>query len=303
MIDPQGAETPTNGDWDFEEGHEIVPGRFAISLLGASRTHDVYTAWDETILGVVAVKLPRPGKLGDDATLRALATEAEALQRLSHPSFPRCFDVRLDDDPPHLVLELVEGPRLSTLIRRQQRLGVEQVVPLVLQICSAIHYLSTQGLLHLDVKPKNVIMAPPPRLIDLSIARSVDAARATTGPLGTDLYMAPEQCGAGGAGRIGHATDVWGLGATMYEALTGRPPFPRGDPESSGSARFPQLTLDPEPIPRHIPDLLAATVGGALERRPEDRPTAAEIVRTLDPLAEIAPTRPMLGKLRVRSWR
>lgn len=303
MIDRQAMHAETDGGWDFREGDEIVPGRVAIHLLGSSRSHDVYAAWDETILGVVAVKLPRPGKLGDDAILRGLAAEAATLQELSHPSFPRCFDVRLDDDPPHVVLELVEGPRLSTLIRRQRLLGVEQVMPLTLQICSAIHYLSTRELLHLDVKPKNVIMAPPPRLIDLSITRSIDAAQATVGPLGTDLYMAPEQCGTGDANRIGHATDVWGLGATIHEALSGRAPFPRGDPDGVGPARFPQLSLDPEPLPRHVPDLLASIVTAALERRPEDRPSAEQIVRTLDPLAEVAPARPLLGRVRVRSWR
>lgn len=303
MIDPQAALPDDDGGWDLHEGDEIVPGRVAIHLLGSSRTHDVYAAWDETILGVVAVKLPRPGKLRDGAILQALEAEGAALQQLSHPSFPRCFDVRLDDDPPHLVLELVEGPRLSTVIRRQRLLGVEQVLPLMLQICSAIHYLSTRELLHLDVKPKNVIMAPPPRLIDLSIARSIEAAQGTIGPLGTDRYMAPEQCGTGDAHRIGHATDVWGLGATIHEALTGRPPFPRGDPDGVGPARFPQLSLDAEPLPRHVPDLLASIVTSALERRPEDRPNAAEIVRDLDPLAEMTPARPLLGRVRVRSWK
>ena len=303
MIDPQASLLDDDGGWDFREGDEIVPGRVAIHLLGSSRTHDVYAAWDETILGVVAIKLPRPGKLRDGATLRALTAEATALQQLSHPSFPRCFDVRLDGDRPHLVLELVEGPRLSTMIRRQRVLGMEQVIPLALQICSAIHYLATRDLLHLDVKPKNVIMAPPPRLIDLSIARSTDAAHRTVGPLGTDRYMAPEQCGTGDAHRIGHATDVWGLGATIYEALTGRPPFPRGDSGGVGPARFPQLSLDPEPMPRQVPDLLASIVTAALERRPEDRPTAAEIVRDLDPLAEMTPARPLLGRVRVRSWK
>ncbi|HVF08469.1 MAG TPA: serine/threonine-protein kinase [Actinomycetota bacterium] len=302
VIDPRAALPELDGGWNFREGDEIVPGRVAIHLLGSSRSHDVYAAWDETILGLVAVKLPRPGKLGDHAILQALAAEAATLRALGHPSFPRCFDVRLDDDPPHLVLELVEGPRLSTLIRRQQLLGAEQVIPLALQICSAIHYLSTLGLLHLDVKPKNVIMAPPPRLIDLSIARSIDAARGTPVPFGTDRYMAPEQCGTGDAHRIGHTTDVWGLGATLYEALTGQAPFPRGDPDAAGAARFPQLSLNPEPLPRHVPDLLASVVTAALERRPEDRPTAAQIVRDLGPLAEIAPARPLLGRVRVRSW-
>ena len=129
--------TTTPGGWNLDHGEEIVPGRTAVGLLGSSRVHDVYAAWDEAILGVVAVKMLQPGSVGDDAARRALAAEAAALRALSHPSFPRCFDEVVDGDRPHIVLELVEGPRLSTLIRRQRRLGVEQAIPLVLQIASA----------------------------------------------------------------------------------------------------------------------------------------------------------------------
>jgi serine/threonine protein kinase len=241
--------------------------------------------------------------VGDDRARRALAAEAATLRRLTHPSFPRCFDEATDGDRPHLALELVEGPRLSTVIRRQGRLGVEQAIPLVLQIASAIHYMSTTGMLHLDVKPKNVMMAPPPRVIDLSVARSVEEARASRGPLGTDWYLAPEQAGTGLASEMGHTTDVWGLGVTMHESLAGRRPFPDGDPRASGPARFPQLVQDPDPLPRDVPDPLASLIRASLERRPQDRPTAAEIVHELDPLTEAIPPQPILGKVRVRAWR
>ncbi|HWC70231.1 MAG TPA: serine/threonine-protein kinase [Actinomycetota bacterium] len=291
------------GGWNLAEGEDIVPGRTAVRLLGSSRVHDVYAAWDDTWLGVVAVKLLRPDFVGDVAATRALATEADVLRRLVHPSFPRCYDEVLDSERPHLALELVEGPRLSTVIRRQGRLGVEQAIPLVLQIASAIHYLFANGMLHLDVKPKNVMMAPPPRLIDLSVARSVEAAKSTRGPVGTDRYMAPEQTGTGLASEMDHATDVWGLGATIHESLSGEPPFPDGDPSASGPARFPQLVHEPGPLPRDVPDPLAGLIRASLERRPQDRPTAAEIVHELDPLTEAIPPQPILGKVRIRAWK
>jgi len=295
--------TTTPGGWNLDHGEEIVPGRTAVGLLGSSRVHDVYAAWDEAILGVVAVKMLQPGSVGDDAARRALAAEAAALRALSHPSFPRCFDEVIDGDRPHIVLELVEGPRLSTLIRRQRRLGVEQAIPLVLQIASAIHYLSTTGVVHLDVKPKNVLMAPPPRLIDLSVARSIEGARATRHPVGTDRYMAPEQCGTGLAHEIGHATDVWGLGVTIHESLAGCRPYPDGDPTASGPARFPQLVDEPTRLPRDVPEPLASLIRASMERRPGDRPTAAEIVHELDPLTEAIPPQPILGRVRVRAWK
>ncbi|HET9309911.1 MAG TPA: serine/threonine-protein kinase [Actinomycetota bacterium] len=301
-----GPSAPADADprgWNLAEGEDIVPGRTAVRLLGSSRVHDVYAAWDETILGVVAVKLLRPDHVGDERARMALAAEADALRRLVHPSFPRCFDEAIEGERPHLALELVEGPRLSTVIRRQGRLGVEQAIPLLLQIASAIHYMATQDMVHLDVKPKNVMMAPPPRLIDLSVARSVDAARKTTRPVGTDRYLAPEQAGTGLASEMAHATDVWGLGVTMHESLAGERPFPDGDPEASGPARFPQLVVDPKPLPRDVPDPLASLIRASIDRRPENRPAAAEIVHELDPLTEAIPPQPILGKVRVRAWR
>ena len=298
------APTPAEPrGWGLAEGEQITPGRTAVRLLGSSNVHDVYAAWDDTILGIVAVKMLQPGSVDDERARAALAAEAEALGRLSHPSFPRCFDVALDGERPHIVLELVEGPRLSTLIRRQGRLGVEQAIPLVLQLASAIHYVATTGVLHLDVKPKNVMMAPPPRLIDLSVARTVERARETTRPVGTDPYMAPEQCGVGLESEIGPTTDVWGLGVTLYESVTGRRPFRAGDPEGSPEERFPQLTDEPAPIGRGVPEALEALLWATLERRPADRPSAAEVVDALDPVVEAAPRRMLLGKFRVTTWK
>ena len=174
---------------------------------------------------------------------RALVATSRARARscvpLDHPVLPRCFGVNLESDRPHIVLEYVDGPRLSTVIRRQRLLGVEQVVPLLQQVTAALHYLHGKGLVHLDVKPKNVIMSPPPRLIDLSVARSVASARRTTRPVGTDPYMAPEQCGVGLEHLMGPATDVWGLGVTLYESLTGIRPFPRGDRDANGRRSLP----------------------------------------------------------------
>ena len=189
------------------------------------------------------------------------------------------------------------------MIRRQGRLGVEQAIPLVLQLASAIHYMATTGVLHLDVKPKNVMMAPPPRLIDLSVARTIERARSTRSAVGTDRYMAPEQCGIGLEHEMGHATDVWGLGATMHEALAGTPGVPRWRPAAEGPERFPQLVHAAGASAPRRSRAARSLIRASLERRPGDRPTAAEIVHELDPLTEAIPPQPILGKVRVRAWR
>ena len=287
----------------FEGTEEIAPGLHPLALLGRNHTHEVLLAWDDTLLTSVAVKLLLPDRAADPAARSSLANEAAALTTLQHPSLPRCFSAVLDGPRPHLVMELVEGPRLSTLLRRQGLLGIEQALPLALQLCAALHYMAARDMVHLDVKPKNVIMAPPPRLIDLSIARRLSAARATTHPVGTDRYMAPEQCGTGDHASIGPPTDIWGLGATLFEAVNGEPPFPEGDPGGVGSQRFPQLASRPRPMDAHVPEAVSTPLTAALERRPEHRPTAAEIVSALGPIAEVTPPRLFMGRFRVNAWR
>src|ERR671915_607632 len=179
--------------WDFAEGDEIAPGRRAVSLLGGGYRYEAWLAWDEHIRALVVAKVVRPDQTEDPVARRTLAREAAMLDRLAHPLLVRSFGSDPHGARPHLLLEFVEGPRLSTLIRRFG-LILEQAVPLALNLCSVLHYLAEEGVVHLDVKPRNIIMAGSPRLIDLSVARGVDELGSLGGPIGTDPYMAPEQC-------------------------------------------------------------------------------------------------------------
>lgn len=132
------------------------------------------------------------------------------LRSLNHLVVVRAFAVPEHEYPPHIVLEDLDGPRLSTLLRRYGPLALEQRLPLALESCSVLHYLQGEGVVHLDVKPANVIRGAPPRLIDFSLARTVDDAAGLDERVGTDAYMAPEQYEPG-AGGVGPAADMWGL--------------------------------------------------------------------------------------------
>lgn len=287
--------------WGFVEGDEIAPGRVALDRLGGGNLFETFLAWDDRLFFIVVAKLIRPDRVEDGSAVKRLQKEAETLARLSHPVLVRSFGAVLEGPHPHVVLEHTEGPTLRSLLRRYGPLPMEQILPLALNLCSALHYLTTEGMVHLDVKPGNIIMGAPPVLIDLSLARSLTEAGRITTPIGTEPYMAPEQCEPGARGAIGPPADVWGVGATLHEAITGRPPFPRNDldPGEAGVG-FPQLVRDPEPLPPDTPSAVAETVLRCLAKDPSDRPSAAELGMGLQPIVASARRRSVLGLRRPR---
>ena len=294
------AEPRTEHRWRLAEGDEIAPGRRALKRLGGGHRYEAYLAFDEHLHAIVVAKLTRPHLVEDERALAGLRDEAAMLDRLDHPVILRGFDAILDGPRPHLVLEHLEGPRLSTLIRRYGPLPAEQLVPLGLQLCSALHYLRAEGIVHLDLKPANTIMSAPARMIDLSVAMSVAEASDLDRPVGTDAYMAPEQCDPAAQGPVGPPADIFGLGVTLYRAATGRRPFPEGDPDSEApSERWPQLVAAPDPAT--LSSLVAAPILACLAPDPGDRPAPAELADALEPVLE-AQSKPRLSGLKPR-WR
>jgi serine/threonine protein kinase len=172
------------------------------------------------------------------------------------------------------VLEHLDGPTLEELLVRSGPLALEQLLPLGLHVASALHYLAAEGVVHLDVKPSNVVMGGPPRLIDLSVARTLEEAAAARTPIGTDAYMAPEQREPDG--RMGPATDVYGLAATLCTAL-------------NGERRL-------QPLPRRTPRELVDVLTAGLDPDPAARPAAAELAAALEPLVAALPRRMTLGR-------
>jgi serine/threonine protein kinase len=287
--------------WGFQEGEEIAPGRPAVRLLGGGRRYEAYVVWDERLLTLAVAKVVRPDQVDDPGARDALEAERLALEQLRHPALVRAFDAVLEGERPHLLLELVEGPRLSTLIRRYG-LALEQVLPLALELCAAVHYLGNEGYVHLDVKPRNVVVSARPILIDLSVARTLDQLGAVGSPIGTDAYMAPEQCDPSRFDLLGPPSDVWGIGVTLYEAAARRRPFPDCAAAGTLAERYPQTALKAEPLGPGVPPVLADAIFACLAREPSDRPPAAELAAELEPLVAALP-RPRLGLFRPGSGR
>src|SRR5918992_6283693 len=152
--------------WEFPEGHEIAPGRTTLKSLGGGNRYEVYLVWDERFFSVMVAKVLRPDLVEEGYALRGLRREAEALEALSHPVLLRAFDADVDGEYPHVLVEHLEGPTLKRLIKKGGPLPLEQSLPLALHVAAAIHYLASEDMVHLDVKPDNIVMGIPPRLID-----------------------------------------------------------------------------------------------------------------------------------------
>ncbi|TYL49636.1 serine/threonine protein kinase [Nocardioides sp. BGMRC 2183] len=285
MPGPAGP-TPDGESWALVEGAAITPELTALRLLGGGSAFEAYLGFDEITYSTVVVKLVRPHLIDDESTLDGLEREARALDIAHHPVVIRGLRHDSAGPRPHLVLEHVEGPHLGRLLRRHGRLSEQQYLPLAIDLASAVHFFGHADVCHLDIKPSNLIMGSPARLIDLSVARSAAAASEITGIIGTDSYLSPEQADPGSRyGVPGHASDVWGIGATLFHAITGRRPFRYGDPDAATPAeRHPQLVEDARgfdvPVSAEVREVVLAT----LERDPADRPLPHQVADALEPV-------------------
>ena len=261
--------------WELAAGEEIAQGRSVMRLLGGGRRYEAYVVWDERMLAPMVAKLIRPDQAEEASALRALQREADALAALDHPVILRGFDAVLDPPHPHVLVEHLEGPTLRELLTGGRALPPERVQTLGRHVAAALHYMAGEGWLHLDLKPGNILMGAPPRVIDLSLARTLKRAGRVREPIGTNAYMAPEACLP--AGELSAAADIWGLGATLYHALAGRRPFPKPAPEE----RFPQLHEQVRRWPAGVPRGISHAIVACLRPDPAERPSAAELFERL----------------------
>ena len=287
--------------WDLGEGDELIAGRTVVHSIGGGNRYEVFLVWDEELFSLAVAKVLRPDQADSEHALRELAEEARVLERLAHPVLIRSFDATLEGPRPQVLIEHLEGPSLRSLLSRGGALEAQQLLPLALHVNGALAYMHGQGYVHLDVKPDNIVMGVPPRLIDLSIARDLERAARSRGPLGTDAYMAPEQALAERNGQppMGPPADVFGLGATLHHCISGRRPFPRpkeARQSDDPAVRFPQLERPAEPLPSGVDARLRSLLEAMLERDPLARPTAPEVTEALEPLVSELPRKISLSR-------
>jgi serine/threonine protein kinase len=258
-------------------GELLAPGYVVVDLLHHGGDLDVYDVWSEERDCRCVAKVVRPDRLGDRAARGRLIREGQILIRLTHPHIVRAYEL-VPRPIPMLVIETLPGETVSHMIAgRRRRLPLTDIICLGLHLCSAIHYLHRQGFLHLDLKPSNIVAdRGVAKVLDLSIAR-----RPGRGPkgMGTRQYMAPEQARGD---LLSAATDVWGIGAVLFEASTGQQPF-TAYPEGR---RYDQLERKAASVStyRRVPSAFTRALEGCLAPEPARRPTIDQLSSALKSL-------------------
>lgn len=256
----------------------VIAERYALHApLGRGGMGTVWRGEDVLLrrrVAIKAVEFPTLVPEAERSHMQARALrEARAAARMAHPGAVTVYDVRQEDGKAYIVMELFEAPTLEELVEREGPLDPRRAAEIGLQVAGALETAHREGIVHRDVKPGNVMVAPDGRvkLADFGIASLKDDPKITaTGlVLGSPSYMAPEQA----QGRVsGPAVDLWALGATLYFAVEGVPAFDKGQ-------AIPTLTAvieeDPQPMRRAGP--LEPVISALLAKDPRDRPSDQEL--------------------------
>ncbi len=284
---PSDTTDSTESFGDEKRGEEtrVVAGRYRLrSVIGSGSMGTVWSAYDEFLHRPVAVKEVRlppgvPASQADELRERTLR-EARAIAVLSHPNVIILHDVARENDEPFVVMELLPSRSLAHILRDHGPLTVEQAAAVGIAVASALEAAHAAGITHRDVKPGNVLVSGDGRikLTDFGIARNVSEATMTrTGMmLGSPAYIAPE---VASGGAVTPAADLWGLGATLFAATEGSPPYDAdGDPlETVGKVVNGK-------VPKPAPGPLSDVIGALMKKEPSKRINLREVRRRLYPL-------------------
>jgi eukaryotic-like serine/threonine-protein kinase len=280
LLDARGvpAARRHRESYPYPLGHRIAGDLTVTGHLAAGRSGHLYQVWSARDWCAYTCKIVAPECKGARSQVAGLKREARILRAVGHPNIVHSYGVGEHEGLPYMLLEYLEGPSLFDVIeaRPHRRLDISDAVRAAIHIGAALYHLHRRGFLHLDLKPSNLLLRDGvPVLIDLDSARRLDTGRRPGRRHGTAPYMAPEQ-----ARRepLDVTSDVWGLGALLYELLTGRWVFEDvyAEPLEDGRPRqFPQADGDEPPPPRQyrtdITDSLERTLLTCLARDPADR--------------------------------
>jgi serine/threonine protein kinase len=288
-----------DGDAQRLVGRTLGPCKI-LELIGEGGLGRVYRARHLRLEHDVAVKVVGGTRTKPEALAR-FKREATIAARLNHPHVARVLDTNEQDGIHYIIQELVAGTSLEERVGKTGALSIDEVLAVGLGLASGLESIHKAGVVHRDLKPANVIIAPDgqPKLLDFGIAKDLEGEVGFTDEkamLGTPTFLAPEQ--VSGQEKVGPPADLYGLGGTLYFALSARAPLePRDDDTLLRylNRRTKETPPDVRSYRKDAPPALASLVAKLLAIEPDDRPTAGEAYDVLKSIDRAAPARPRSG--------
>lgn len=270
----------------------------------------IFLAWHQTLKIDVVVKVLVPSGDGTPHALLLTANESQVLAKLGHPGIMRIFDFDDQGAYPWLVMEYIDGQSLTRLIKDRGRLDATTTLPLFMQVAEALAYaVEATGVIHCDIKPDNILLdkGGRVRVADFGLAGvpgrgegSLHSHLATKGTvIGTPTYIAPELV-EGGVAKADQRSDIYSLGATLYQALTGQPPFSDADPIQLMVKRLRELPPHPLTVQPDADKGLSDLAMRMLATDPSARPQTHREV--LEQLADLVDARSKVIRRRTSFW-
>lgn len=279
--------------------HWVVADRYEIlGLLGSGGMGTVYRARDRELDELVALKMLKKQIAASPGILERFRQEVKLARRVTHRNVARTFDIGEHAGGKFLTMELVDGEMLGAMLARRGRLRVDEVTRIGKELCAGLSAAHAAGVLHRDLKPANVVVARDGRVVitDFGIARALAAGESTQtsgGVVGTPAYMAPEQLD--GSTALDARTDVYALGAMLFELLGGEVPWAKATPVQAALARLNEPPPDLRQLRPSVSEGAARLIARCMATRREDRyASAAEVGGALGDLEGIDESSPSL---------
>jgi len=256
----------------------LIAGRYRVdALIGEGGMALVYRGTDTTLDRRVAIKILRPGLSEQHDVVARFRREAHAAAKLNHPNIVQIYDTGVDDGRYYIVMEYLPEMNLKEVIKRYAPLPLDKVVEVAMACCEGLAHAHRQGIVHRDVKPHNVLFTDDGRakLSDFGIAAAAGEAGLTEDGkvLGSAHYISPEQAQGAAAGPL---SDVYSLGVTLYEAMTGRLPFNGETAADIAAQHLREAPPSPRTVNPDIPPAAEFIIQKAMARDPQRRYRSAD---------------------------